>query len=128
MDHGQALGILNAGIAKATEMGVPMTIAVVDASADLVAQVRMDGAYRYTVEISRGKAMVSAILLQPSGAVADDNPVSQKLNQLNHDQMVFVQGAVPLFVDGVPIGAVGASGGLPAMDEEVATVAAAAVG
>jgi len=128
MDHGQALGILNAGITKATEMGVPMTIAVVDTSADLVAQVRMDGAYRFTVEIAHGKAIVSAILLQPSGAVADDNAVSQKLNKLNHDQMVFAQGAVPLFVDGVPIGAVGASGGLPAMDEEVATAAAAAVG
>ncbi|AQT82397.1 hypothetical protein B1R94_28865 [Mycolicibacterium litorale] len=124
MNQAQAIAILNAGIGKATELGVPMTIAVVDGSADLVAQVRMEGTYRHTVEISRGKAMVSAILLQPSGAVSDDNAVTAKLNKLHHDQFVFVQGAVPLFVDGVPVGAVGASGGLPEMDEQVATAAA----
>ncbi len=128
MNHSQALAILDAGLAKSSEIGVPMTIAVVDTSTDLVAQVRMDGAIRFTVDIARGKAIVATIFRQPSGAVTGDDPVSQKLNKLNHDQLVFAQGAVPVFADGVLVGAVGASGGPPAMDEEVAVAAAAAVG
>lgn len=127
MNHSQALIILDAGIARASEMGVPMTIAVVDSSTDLVAQVRMEGAVRFTVEIARGKAIVSTIFQQPSGAVGGDDAMSQKLNKLNHDQLVFAQGAVPLFSDGVLVGAVGVSGGAPEMDEEVASAAAAAM-
>ena len=127
MNHNQALAILDAGIAKSSEMGVPMTIAVVDRSTDLVAQVRMDGARRFGVEISRGKAMVSAIFQQHSGSVTGADGVSQKLNELSRGQLVFVQGAVPIFADGILVGAVGASGGAPEMDEEVATAAAAAI-
>ncbi|MFE2179247.1 heme-binding protein [Streptomyces sp. NPDC059455] len=126
MDHNQALTIINAGIAQASEIGVPMSVAVVDASNDLVAQVRMDGAYRFAVDIARGKALVSTIFRQPSGAVADDNAVTQKLNALHQDALVFAPGAVPIFADGVLAGAVGVSGGTPEMDEQVAVAAAAA--
>ena len=125
MDHSQALTIINAGIAQASEIGVPMSIAVVDAATDVVAQVRMDGAFRFTVDIARGKALVSTIFLQPSGAVADDNPITRKLNGLLQDALVFAQGAVPIFADGALIGAVGVSGGSPEMDEKVAIAAAA---
>lgn len=128
MNHTQALAVLEAGIAKSSEMGVPMTIAVVDARTDLVAQVRMEGAARFTVEIARGKAMVSSIFVQPSAAVTGEDPVSPKINRLLHDQLVFAQGAVPLLLDGVPVGAVGVSGAAPHMDEEVAMAAAAALG
>lgn len=128
MNHSQALAVLDAGIAKSSEMGIPMTIAVVDARTDLVAQVRMDGAARFTVEIARGKAIVSAIFQQPSAAVTGDDGVSRKLNELERNQLVFAQGAVPIHADGGLVGAVGVSGGPPAMDEEVATAAAAAMG
>ena len=89
MDHDKALTIINFGIAQASEIGVPMSIAVVDVNTDLVAQVRMTGAYRYTVDIARGKALVSTIFLQPSGTVSDDNSVTRKLNALNQDALVF---------------------------------------
>ena len=127
MNHREALGIIEAGTAKAAEMGVPMAIAVVDASTDLVAQVRMEGAPRFTVEIAFGKAIVSAIFQQPSAAVTGDDRVSPKLNQLYRDQLVFAQGAVPIHVDGAHVGAVGASGGVPEMDEDVALAAAASI-
>ncbi|MTD52540.1 GlcG/HbpS family heme-binding protein [Amycolatopsis pithecellobii] len=125
MDHHEAFAVINAGIAEATKLGVPMSIAVVDARTDLVAQVRMDGAYRLTVDIARGKALVSTIFLRSSGAVADDNSVTRRLNALNQDQLVFEKGAVPIFADGAPAGAVGVSGGTPEMDEQVAEAAAA---
>ena len=126
MDHGKALTIINVGISRASEIGVPMSIAVVDVNTDLVAQVRMTGAYRHTLDIARGKALVSTIFLQPSGTPPDDNPVSKRLNALNQNALVFAAGAVPIFVDGVLVGAVGASGGTPEMDEQVAIAAAAA--
>lgn len=127
MDHHEAFAVINAGIAEAAKLGVPMSIAVVDARTDLVAQVRMDGAYRLTVDIARGKALVSTIFLRPSGVVTDDNSVTRRLNALNQDQLVFEKGAVPIFADGVLVGAVGVSGGTPEMDEQVAGAAAAVV-
>jgi glc operon protein GlcG len=127
MDHNEAFTIINAGIAQASELGVPMSVVVVDVRTDLVAQVRMAGAYRLTVDIARGKALVSTIFLQPSGAVTDDNSVTRRLNALNQDQLVFEKGAVPIFADGALVGAVGVSGGTPEMDEQVAAAAAAAV-
>lgn len=127
MNHTQSLTVLEAGIAKSAELGVAMSIAVVDARTDLVAQVRMDGAARFTVEVARGKATVSAIFGQPSAAVTGEDPVSPKLNRLYHDGLVFAQGAVPLVVDGAVVGAVGVSGALPEMDEQVALAAAEAL-
>ena len=124
MDHEEALAIINAGIARASEIGVPMTIAVVDVRTDLVAQVRMDGAYRHTVDIAQGKALVSTIFLSPSGDVTDDSSVVRRLNALNQDRLVFAKGAVPIFAGGALIGAVGVSGGTPEMDEQVAVAAA----
>lgn len=127
MNHRKALEILDAGIAKSKKLGLPMAIAVLDANTDLVAQVRMEGALRFTVEVARGKAIVSAIFQQPSGALTGEDRVSPKQNRLYQDQLVFAQGAVPIHADGVLLGAVGVSGGAPEMDEEVATAAAAAM-
>ena len=44
LTHAGALAVLEAAIAKATEMQVPQCIAVVDAGGNLLAFARMDGA------------------------------------------------------------------------------------
>ena len=52
LTHEGALAALNAGIAKATDMGQPQCISVVDAGGHLLAFVRMDGAFHMSLETS----------------------------------------------------------------------------
>ena len=52
LDLDDALRIVAAGEARAAETGEPMDIAVVDAKGDLVLHVRMDGAWRSSVDIA----------------------------------------------------------------------------
>jgi uncharacterized protein GlcG (DUF336 family) len=61
---------LDAAIAKATEQGTKMNIAVVDASGRLVAFKRMDGAIWAGVYGSQGKAVASAAFGRDSGVIA----------------------------------------------------------
>src|SRR5215210_5138944 len=51
--------LIEAGEAKATQIGQPMNIAVVDAGGNLVAHVRMDNAWLGSVDISIKKAWTS---------------------------------------------------------------------
>ena len=51
--------VIAAGEEKAREIGQPVNIAVADAGGNLVAHVRMDGAWIGSVDISIGKAFTS---------------------------------------------------------------------
>lgn len=118
----EAQKILTAAEARARELGLNVSISVVDARGDLVASVRMDGARFFMPDVSRGKAMASAIFGQPSGELTErgTNPVLRNLNLMNQGIFIFGQGAVPLIRAGVVDGAVGVSGGPAEQDEDVA--------
>jgi glc operon protein GlcG len=127
----EAEAVVAAARRHAEGMGLAVAIAVLDRRGDDVLVVRMDGA-RYTAfEIARGKALVSATFGRSSADMAamGDAPVGRRVNALNHERMVYSQGAVPLEdADGRPIGAIGVSGALPTQDEEIAHAGAAALG
>src|ERR1700754_420144 len=55
----EARSIIAAAEAKAEEIGQPMNIAVVDGGGNLVAHVRMDGAWLGSIDISINKAWTS---------------------------------------------------------------------
>ena len=55
----EARKVIAAAEKKATEIGQPMNIAVADAGGNLVAHVRMDGAWMGSVDISIKKAWTS---------------------------------------------------------------------
>jgi glc operon protein GlcG len=127
----EAEAVVAAARRHAEGMGLAVAIAVLDRRGDDVLVVRMDGA-RYTAfEIARGKALVSATFGRSSADMAamGDAPVGRRVNALNHERMVYSQGAVPLEDgDGRPIGAIGVSGALPTQDEEIASAGATALG
>ena len=54
-----ARSVIAAAEKKAAEIGQPMNIAVVDAGGNLVAHVRMDGAWIGSIDISINKAFTS---------------------------------------------------------------------
>ena len=72
LTHEGALAALNAGIAKATAMGQPQCISVVDTGGHLLAFVRMDGAFHMSLETSLRKAKTAACYGAPTGGMQDD--------------------------------------------------------
>ncbi len=121
--------ILDAARTHAVKIGVAVSIAVVDGRGDVVALARMDDARHFTVDVARGKAMVSGLFGEPSGAFAEQAHLQafQALNRLNLDRLIFFQGAVPLIRDGKLFGGIGVSGATAEQDEEIASVGAAAI-
>jgi glc operon protein GlcG len=125
LTHEGALAALNAGIAKATDMGQPQCISVVDSGGHLLAFVRMDGAFHMSLETSLRKAKTAACYGQPSGGMQDD--VAIKLALGTDGQRINLPGGLPIVVDGHCIGGVGVGSGTGEQDREVATVAIAAI-
>lgn len=119
-----AQDIIERAHAKARELGINVTVAVVDDGGLLVALVRMDGAPPLSPQIAESKA-VGAVMLHRDGAslaeLAKDRPgffaVADRLTRL---PIVPGLGSVLVKRDGNVIGAVGVSGGRPEQDLECA--------
>lgn len=126
----EAARMIEAARAKAAELGVRVTIAVLDPRGDLVALQRMDGALWRSVPISQGKAAASAAWDMPSGDLAErwDQPVVRAMAMMEQGRLIPWQGALPVRrPDGAMIGAIGVSGARPAEDEAVAAAGLAAL-
>lgn len=122
--------IIAAAEKKAAEIGQPMNIAVADAGGNLVAHVRMDGAWVGSVDISIKKAFTSRAF---DIATKDLASHSQSGNQFfgihvsNDGKVMIFAGGIPLKKDGKVIGAIGVSGGSGDQDHAVAEAGAAAL-
>lgn len=125
----EAEKLLKAAEESALRQSLKVSIAVVDSRGDLVVTCRMDGARYFTLDIARGKAMVSAMFNAPSGTLAEraNTPVMQTLNQMNLGRLVFGQGALPIVQGNEVLGAVGVSGATSQQDEDIAKAALAAL-
>ncbi len=118
----EAERVLQAAKKQATEKGVKLSISVVDARADLICMVRMDGAPWRTPYVSRGKARAAACFGLPSNDLTDRamTPVMRAVMEVEKGEFIPGQGALPIFKDGELIGAVGGSGGTAQEDEDAA--------
>ena len=125
----EAERILHAAKAKALEMGVKLSISVVDARGDLKCMVRMDGAPWRTPYVSRGKARASACFGLPSGDLTERaaTPVMRAVMEVERGEFVPGQGALPILRGGELIGAVGGSGGTAQEDEDASRAGIAAL-
>ena len=121
--------MIEAGEKKADEIGQPMNIAVADAGGNLVAHVRMDGAWIGSIDISQKKAYTSRAFDIATKDLAEH---AQSGNQFfgihasNNGKIMIFAGGVPLKKDEQVVGAVGVSGGSGEQDHAVAEAAAAA--
>lgn len=117
----EALRLTAAARAAATEMGVPMSFAVMDPGGHLVALERMDGALWVTADVAQGKAWTSAAYGVPSQTQKDKMvPMpnfAQAITEMTHGRFTPQTGAVPVYRDGVLLGGIGGSGGTGDQDE-----------
>jgi uncharacterized protein GlcG (DUF336 family) len=121
--------IIAAAEKKAGEIGQPMNIAVADAGGNLVAHVRMDGAWIGSIDISIKKAWTSRAF---DIATKDLAPHCQSGSQFfgihasNDGRVMIFAGGIPLKKNGVVVGAIGVSGGSGEQDHAVAEAGVAA--
>src|SRR6202049_3075342 len=121
--------VIAAGEKKAKEIGQPMNIAVADGGGNIVAHVRMDGAWIGSIDISMKKAYTSRAFDITTKDLASH---SQSGNQFfgihasNDGKIMIFAGGIPLKKDGKVVGAIGVSGGSGEQDHAVADRGAAA--
>jgi len=121
--------VIEAAEKKAAEIGQPMNVAVADAGGNLVAHVRMDGAWMGSIDISIKKAFTSRAF---DISTKDLAPHCQSGSQFfgihasNDGRIMIFAGGIPLKDDGKVVGAIGVSGGSGDQDHAVAEAGAAA--
>ena len=117
----EARALTAAARSAATEIGVPMSFAVMDPGGHLVLLERMDGALWVTADVAQGKAWTSAAYGVPSQAQKDKMtpmPVfATAITAMTHGRFTPQTGAVPVYRDGVLLGGLGGSGGTGDQDE-----------
>jgi len=122
-----ARAIIAAAEKKAVEIGQPMNIAIADSGGNLVAHVRMDNAWRGSIDISIKKAWTARAF---DITTKDLSQHSQSGNQFfgihasNDGKVMIFAGGIPLKRGGKVIGAIGVSGGSGDQDHAVAEAGA----
>jgi glc operon protein GlcG len=110
--------------AKATELGIRVTVAIVDEGGLLIALARMDGAPPLSPQIAEAKAVGAAMLNRDGAGLAElakDRPgFFSVADRLVRVPIVPGLGSIVIKRDGKALGAVGVSGGRPEQDLECA--------
>jgi len=126
--------MMDAAIAKATEFGIAVTVAVVDDGGHLLMLERMEGGRFHTVHSATTKAAAAASNKRPTapkGAQGQELDVLQALGLTlasGPQNWTALEGGYPVMVANECIGAVGVAGGDGKQDKEIARAALAAVG
>lgn len=122
--------MLSAGEAMARSLGIAYNIAVVDSGARLIAFVRQDGALIGSIDLAIDKAVTARIFDTPTSELATLAQSGKPLfgiQQSNSGTVVIFGGGIPVFHEGIIIGAVGTSAGTVEQDIQVAEAAIAAL-
>ena len=120
--------VIAAAEKKATEIGQPQNIAVADAGGNLVAHVRMDGAWIGSIDISIKKAFTARAFDIPTkdlAKLAQSGAPFFGIHASNDGRVMIFAGGIPLKRDGKVVGAIGVSGGTGEQDQAVAEAGAA---
>lgn len=108
---------------NAAEMGVPMTIAIVDGAGSLQFYIRMDGSRPASMEIAVSKAYTAAILHMSThklGQLALPGKELQGIQNTHQGRIILFGGGFPLQLRGRVVGGIGISGGSVEQDMRVA--------
>lgn len=126
----QAEKIIAVAKTKSTELETKMNIAIVDAGANLLAFVRMDGAWLGSLDISIKKAKTARYFDMDTGIIGELSQPGKPLFNIEHSNsgLITFPGGVPLKNEaGEIIGAIGVSGSSVENDHAVAAAGASAL-
>jgi len=124
--HAGVLAMLNAAVAAAEALGQPQCIVIVDASGEVLGEIRMTGAKFLSRKSARAKARTAASIGAPTTAIPE--AARPHIAAATGGEVTGLGGGLPIRVDGVLLGGIGVGSGSPDQDIEVATAALMAVG
>ena len=127
---GAAQALIAAAIANAQEIGVPISVAVLDESGVLKAFARMEGSSLSSVELVQAKAFTAAAFRAPTHVLAERNQgdPSRLASLPNFPRVTLLAGGYPISSGGTVVGGLGVGGGSPQQDMQVAEAALASLG
>jgi uncharacterized protein GlcG (DUF336 family) len=126
--------MMQAAIAKAEEIEIPATVAIVDAGGHMLLLERMDGGRFHTVHSSTTKAVTASSNRRPTttrGAQGQDLDTLHAIGlslAAGPARWTAMEGGYPIFVEGECIGGIGVSGGDWQQDQDIANAAVEAIG
>jgi uncharacterized protein GlcG (DUF336 family) len=126
----EARAVVDAALAHARKIEVPVSVAIMDSGRELLAFARMDGALLVSIETALGKAYAARSLNKATGDVGGDTLPGHPLYGLEiaaRQPFVTFGGGDVLRAGGEIIGAVGVAGGTIDQDEEILAHALAAM-
>jgi len=115
--------VLAASETKAKEIGVPMSIAIVDEGCNLIAFEKMDGAKITSIDIAINKAFTAAGSRKGTheyAEVAAPGKPAFGIHVSNQGRFTIFGGGLPILIKGEFVGGVGCSSGTAEQDREVA--------
>jgi ATP:cob(I)alamin adenosyltransferase len=120
--------MIEAGIRRSLEIGVPMVLAVVDSGGNLLELRRMDNALLVSTSLAPRKAYTAVALRMPTSKLAEQAQPGKPLFgiDVSTPELTLVGGGLPVISGGGVIGAVGVSGGSVEEDTDVAQAMLAA--
>jgi glc operon protein GlcG len=118
--------MVDAAVAEAQTMSVPVTVVVVDESGVTKEMVRMDGAPLVSVQTAINKAYAAAAIGMPPddfySAIESDGAAVAEFG--TRPGLALIPGGLPLIADGQVAGAIGVAGAMTgAEDRRIAEVA-----
>lgn len=126
LGHAGTMAMLTAAIAKAEEIGQPQCIVIVDATGELLGEVRMTGAKFLSRKSAATKARTAASVGVPTTAIPE--AVRPAIAAATGGEITGLPGGLPIRVEGVLVGGIGVGSGSGEQDVAVARAALAAIG
>jgi uncharacterized protein GlcG (DUF336 family) len=120
--------MVDAAVAEASSMSVPVTVVVVDESGVTKGMLRMDGAPLVSVQTATNKAYAAAAIGMPPddfyAAIESDGAAVAEFG--TRPGLALIAGGLPVIADGGVAGAIGVAGAMTgAEDRRIAEVAIA---
>jgi glc operon protein GlcG len=111
--------MVDAAMAAAESMSVPVTVVVVDESGVIKEMVRMDGAPLVSVQTAINKAYAAAAIGMPPddfyAAIESDSAAVTEFG--TRPGLALIAGGLPVIADGKTAGAIGVAGAMTAADD-----------
>ncbi|MEM7472746.1 MAG: heme-binding protein [Pseudomonadota bacterium] len=126
LTHAAVLAMLSAAVEKASEMGQPQCIVIVDASGVELGVIRMTGAKYLSLKSATTKARTAASIGAPSDAIPE--AVGPGIAAATQNAVTRLSGGLPIFMDGVCLGGIGVGSGNAEQDIGVGRAALKAIG
>jgi len=126
LTHAGVMTMLQTAVVKAEEIGQPQCIVIVDASGELLGELRMTGAKYLARKSAFAKAQTSASIRAPSQNVPE--AVRVHVAAATQNAITSLPGGLPIIIDGETVGAIGVGSGTGDQDIECGMAALEAVG